>query len=71
MSMIGFGFRPRELQQGDGQDRRALGHGYQGDARDTSRLFYHVPVGAELCDPYPTEDMTTMFVAIQLRQCQR
>ncbi|MFC0342126.1 PhoX family protein [Paracoccus niistensis] len=36
-----------------------------GDARGTSRLFYRVPVGGELCGPCPTEDMTTFFVAVQ------
>lgn len=37
----------------------------EGAARGTSRLFYRVPVGAELCGPCPSPDMTTMFVAIQ------
>ncbi|MDH2325540.1 PhoX family phosphatase [Cereibacter sp. SYSU M97828] len=37
----------------------------EGDARGTSRLFYRVPVGGEMCGPCPTEDMTTMFVAVQ------
>lgn len=37
----------------------------EGDARGTSRLFYRVPVGGELCGPCPTEDMTTFFVAVQ------
>ncbi|MEF9601439.1 PhoX family phosphatase [Paracoccus sp. PXZ] len=37
----------------------------EGAARGTSRLFYRVPVGAELCGPCPSPDMTTMFVAVQ------
>ncbi|WP_126975884.1 PhoX family protein [Frigidibacter oleivorans] len=37
----------------------------EGDARGTSRLFYRVPVGGEMCGPCPTPDMTTMFVAVQ------
>ncbi|WP_306754075.1 PhoX family protein [Paracoccus actinidiae] len=37
----------------------------EGTARGTSRLFYRVPVGGELCGPCITEDMTTFFVAVQ------
>ncbi|WP_134682399.1 PhoX family protein [Paracoccus ravus] len=56
----------------DGNNNKATGRtdglwavDTEGDARGTSRLFYRVPVGGELCGPCPTEDMTTMFVAIQ------
>ncbi|MBK4215862.1 PhoX family phosphatase [Paracoccus caeni] len=37
----------------------------EGAARGTSRLFYRVPVGAEMCGPCPTPDMSTFFVAVQ------
>jgi secreted PhoX family phosphatase len=37
----------------------------EGEARGTSRLFYRVPVGAELCGPRPTPDLATFFVAVQ------
>jgi secreted PhoX family phosphatase len=35
------------------------------EARGTSRLFYRVPVGAEMCGPRVLADMETMFVAVQ------
>ena len=34
-------------------------------ARGTSRLFFRVPVGAEMCGPRMLDDMETMFVAVQ------
>jgi secreted PhoX family phosphatase len=37
----------------------------EGAARGTSKLFYRVPVGAELCGPQPTPDLATFFVAVQ------
>jgi secreted PhoX family phosphatase len=37
----------------------------EGKARGTSKLFFRVPNGAELCGPEMTPDMTTFFVAIQ------
>ncbi len=37
----------------------------EGAARGTSKLFYRVPNGAELCGPCFTPDMETFFVAVQ------
>ncbi|MGF7163454.1 hypothetical protein FHS85_005122 [Rhodoligotrophos appendicifer] len=37
----------------------------EGEARGTAKLFYRVPVGAEMCGPEPTPDLTTFFVAVQ------
>ncbi len=31
----------------------------------TSKLFFRVPVGAEMCGPLPTPDLATFFVAVQ------
>ncbi len=36
-----------------------------GDARGTSKLFFRVPVGAEMCGPCFTPDDTTLFLAVQ------
>ncbi len=37
----------------------------EGEARATSKLFFRVPVGAEMCGPLLLPDMRTMFVAVQ------
>jgi secreted PhoX family phosphatase len=37
----------------------------EGEARTTSKLFYRVPVGGELCGPRFTPDDETLFVAVQ------
>jgi secreted PhoX family phosphatase len=37
----------------------------EGAARGTSKLFFRVPNGAELCGPTPTPDLETFFVAVQ------
>ncbi len=37
----------------------------EGPARGTSKHFFRVPNGAELCGPYFTPDDETLFVAIQ------
>lgn len=37
----------------------------EGAARATSKLFFRVPVGAELCGPLFTSDDETVFVAVQ------
>jgi secreted PhoX family phosphatase len=37
----------------------------EGAARGTSKLFFRVPVGAEMCGPCLTPDGETFFVAVQ------
>lgn len=36
-----------------------------GEARGTSKLFFRVPVGAEMCGPYFTPSSETLFLAVQ------
>jgi secreted PhoX family phosphatase len=56
--------------QGDNWARTGRADGLYGletesDRRGTSKMFYRVPVGAELCGPCFTPDRETMFVAVQ------
>jgi uncharacterized protein len=37
----------------------------EGAGRGTSRCFFQVPRGAEMCGPCPTPDLETFFVAVQ------
>ena len=37
----------------------------EGEARGTSKLFFRCPVGGEMCGPYFTDDLETLFLAVQ------
>lgn len=37
----------------------------EGERRGTGRMFFRVPVGAEMCGPKFTDDSKTLFVAVQ------
>ena len=56
----------------DGNSQRTTGRAdgiwaieTEGKSRGTAKHFFRVPVGAEMCGPVMTPDMTTMFVAVQ------
>lgn len=56
----------------DGNNRKETGRtdglwavDTEGDARGTSKLFFRVPVGAEMCGPTLTPNDETLFLAVQ------
>ena len=56
--------------QGSGWGRTGKSDGLyalepEGDARGTSKLFFRCPVGGEMCGPYFTDTMETLFLAVQ------
>ncbi len=56
----------------DGNNQKATGRtdglwalDTEGEARGTSKLFFRVPVGAEMCGPTFTQDQESLFLAVQ------
>ncbi len=55
------GNAPKETGRGDGLYAMETA----GAARGTSKLFFRVPMGAEMCGPWFTPDGETLFLAVQ------
>ena len=56
--------------QGSGWSRTGTADGIwaletEGELRGTGKMFFRVPIGAEMCGPRFTPDDTTLFVAVQ------
>jgi secreted PhoX family phosphatase len=69
---IAFDSQGRMWVATDGQSKRATGRNdglwgveTEGEGRGTSKHFFRVPLGAELCGPCFTPDDETLFVAVQ------